>query len=98
MGMEVNKQKSESMPASQLKPLIVLLQDIAGPIFTCIAFLFTFVLDYMNKIDSVWLKIPVALLVLSMAGFYIARFRKIWAEGTSLKKQNKKDGQKTDFP
>lgn len=83
--------KQTHMIQDNIKPAVAILQDVVGPIFTAVMFVATFVLDAVKSIDSLLVEIPVAILVLSMAAFYFARLRKVWAEGTHLNDQNKRD-------
>lgn len=72
------------------KILVSVFQDIIGPIVMVFMFMFAFVLDLIDKIEDPWVKFSVGILILAMAMFYIARFRKIWKEGTQIHRQNQK--------
>jgi hypothetical protein len=70
-----------------IKPLILFLQDAVGPVSACILIVYTFFLDVWESVDNPWVKAGIIIYVICMAGFYFARMRKVWKEGTYIGKQ-----------
>lgn len=73
---------------------LIFVQDILGPLIWLTTFTMTYILDLLKETESMWVDIGIFTLGISMAAFYIARFRKIWKEGTQIHQQNQKKREK----
>lgn len=76
------------------KLCLIIMDFVVGPVVMVAMFTMTFILDVLEKTESLWVKIPVSFLIFTMAAYYVARFRKIWKEGTGIGHDNRNKNKK----